>query len=268
VIRCHTERRLRVEYSAPAHDCRRELRVMPPEVRGGQRIVALQWQCHPAPDECEERTDDFGSRVLFLRHHKIAREFRFEMTLETEHESTSVAREVGLPPTGMGAFLLPSALCDLTPEIEEIAECLRAQHITPLRIAEQICAFAYREVEYSPGATQLKTPASQSLQQKKGVCQDHAHLMIALCRAAKIPARYVAGYIKGEGAMHAWVEVLLDSEWRGFDPTHNREAREDYVFVACGRDFRDCASHRGSFRGQARAQLASKCKTEILKFYK
>lgn len=224
----------------------------------------MEWNCDPSPDECEERVDDFGNRVLFLRHHKIAREFRFEMTLETEHASTPVERETNLPPTGIGAYLIPSALCDLTADIEATAAEFRAQCIAPLQVVKQICEFAYQQVEYSPGATQLRTPASQSLQRKKGVCQDHAHLMIALCRAAKIPARYVSGYLPGEGAMHAWVEVLPDNQWCGFDPTHKREARTDYVFVACGRDFRDCNSIAGNYRGSAIAGLETFCKTTIL----
>lgn len=260
-----TQRSLRVEYSAPVFDCARQLRAFAPNARGGQRVLELDWNCDPPPDFSEEVEDDFGNRVLRLRHGKIARELVFEMTLLTAHDaSTPVAREIGLPPTGIGAFLMASALCDLTAEIEEIARELRTKYGSTLQVIKAVCAFAYGQVEYSPGATHLKTSASQSLQFKKGVCQDHAHLMIALCRALKIPARYVVGYLKGEGAMHAWVEVLLDNAWRGFDPTHNREARSDYVLVACGRDARDCASHAGSFRGRAAAKLKSHCKTEIV----
>lgn len=264
MIRCHTTRSLRVEYSAPVRDCRRELRVFPPPVRGGQRVLELNWHCDPSPDSTEEIEDDFGNRVLQLFHQRIAYEFCFEMTLVTAHESTPIARETNLPPTGIGAFLLPSALCDLTSEIEEIARSfVGARHASPLQLVSEVCEFAHQQVEYSPGTTGIKTSASQSLQLKQGVCQDHAHLMIALCRALKIPARYVAGYIKGEGAMHAWVEVLLENEWRGFDPTHNREARADYVFVACGRDFRDCMPMTGSYKGEAKALLESNCVTRL-----
>jgi transglutaminase-like putative cysteine protease len=265
VIRCQTSRLLRVTYSAPAYDCVRELRVFPPEQRGGQKRIALDWHCTPEPDSAEEQTDEFGNRVLRFTHHRIARELCFEMSLKTEHESTFAPRETGLPPTGIGAFLLPSALCDLTPEIERLAQrFVGAQRAAPLQMASEVCEFAHRHIEYSPGVTHLKTSASQSLQQKRGVCQDHAHLMIALCRALKIPARYVAGYLPGEGAMHAWVEVLLDDEWRGFDPTHNRETRADYVFVACGRDFRDCMPVSGSYRGKAKSTLESISKTTVL----
>jgi transglutaminase-like putative cysteine protease len=261
---CKTARTLRVEYSAPVGACHRSLQVFPPAVRGGQQIIELQWHCAPTPDESHEIESDFGNRVLVLHHKRIARAFQFEMALTTQHEYIPIARESNLPPTGIGAFLLPSALCDLTIEIERRAKDLLASNASPLALATQFCEFAFQQVEYSPGTTHQRTSASQSLHQKKGVCQDHAHLMIAFCRAAKIPARYISGYLPGEGAMHAWVEVLLENNWQGFDPTHNRLARNDYVFTACGRDARDCAPHQGSFRGHAHARLESHCKTQSL----
>ena len=248
-----------VEYSAPARDCIRELRCFPPSLRGGQKVLQLDWHCDPFPDFAEERTDDFGNKILCLRHQRIAKQFRFKMTLETSHEgSTLSARETGLPPNGIGAFLLPSALCNRTPEIEAAACELEGASAT------KICDFVFQFLKYEPGATNLQTSASQSLQFRKGVCQDFAHMMIAICRELKIPARYVSGYLPGEGAAHAWCEVLENDLWRSFDPTHNREARVDYVSVACGRDARDCATHKGTFRGRARAKLESHCKTKII----
>jgi len=243
-----------VEYSAPVRDCARELRVFPPSQRGGQKVLALHWTCDPSPERCEETEDDFGNPILRLHHKNIAREFCFEMTLKTSHEgSTPVVRETGLPPNGIGAFLMPSALCNFTPEIETAARKL--QGATPI----EICDFVFRFLEYSPGTTNLQTSASQSLQFRRGVCQDFAHMMIAICRALKIPARYISGFLPGEGASHAWCDVLQNNEWLGLDPTHNREAHENYVFVASGRDFRDCVTVSGSFKGRATAKLTSSC---------
>jgi len=248
-----------VEYSGPVSDCRRELRLLPPLSRGGQTLQSLEWQCHPQPDGCEEKTDDFGNRLLLLHHRRLAKQLRFEMILVTSHvPDTNVPQSVNLPPSGLGAFLLPSALCNLTPQIRRDATTL--QSATPL----EICDFVYRQLEYAPGTTGLNTSASQSLQSGSGVCQDFAHAMIALCRALKMPARYVSGYLPGEGALHAWCEVLVNEEWMGYDPTHNRPIRDDYVFVACGRDFRDCATHSGTFRGKAQARLSSYGKTALI----
>jgi transglutaminase-like putative cysteine protease len=191
-----------------------------------------------------------------LHHRRIEKVFHFEMTLATAHcGSTPALRDNNVPPSGIGAFLLPSALCNFTPEVCDAARELNGA--TPI----EICDFVFRRLEYSRHATTLKTSASQSLQFGRGVCQDFAHAMIAICRALKIPARYISGYLPGEGASHAWCEVFWDGAWHAFDPTHNRAARAEYVFVACGRDFRDCASHSGTFRGSAKATLQSFCKT-------
>ncbi len=258
MIICRTTRQLRVEYSAPAFDCRRELRVFPPAARGAQNIKKLDWHCEPPPNFQEETFDDFGNRVLHLQHSRIEETFRFEMTLVTSQAgSTPSPNSDNIPTSGMGAFLLPSALCNFTPEICDAARELCGASPTA------ICDFVFRRLEYSQHATTLKTSASQSLQFGRGVCQDFAHAMIAICRALKIPARYVSGYLPGEGAAHAWCEIFWEGAWQAFDPTHNRAARENYVFVSCGRDFRDCASHQGTFHGNTQATLQSFCKTIV-----
>lgn len=256
----HTSRTLTVEYSAPVRDCRRELRVLPPLSRSGQSLLDLEWSCHPPLDAGKETIDDFGNRVLFLHHHQITKQLHFELRLTTSHAQNVLAPSTtNLPPSGLGAFLLPSALCNFTEQVQRDAQQL--QGAMPL----EICNFVYRQLEYAPGTTDLGTSASQSLQSGYGVCQDFAHAMIALCRTLKIPARYVSGYLPGEGALHAWCEVLLDDVWHGFDPTHNRAVRDDYVFIACGRDFRDCTTHSGTFRGKAQARLHSTGKTTPVK---
>ena len=67
---------------------------------------------------------------------------------------------------------------------------------------------------YSPGSTQIDTTAIEAFQQRKGVCQDYAHILIAMCRACGIPARYVNGFMQGVGVTHAWVEVLVNGEYK------------------------------------------------------
>ena len=89
---------------------------------------------------------------------------------------------------------------------------------------------------YMPGETTIHTTAAMALSGGKGVCQDYAHILIALCRMAGIPARYVAGAMVGEGATHAWAEVWLDGVWTGADPTHCRMTDETYIKFSHGRD--------------------------------
>ncbi|MGN0372484.1 MAG: transglutaminase domain-containing protein [Enterocloster sp.] len=109
----------------------------------------------------------------------------------------------------------------------------------------------YGEMSYVPGVTNVQTTAAQALRGGRGVCQDYAHILIALCRLAGIPARYVAGAMTGEGATHAWTEVWLKGMWLGVDPTHCRMTDESYIKFSHGRDYGDCTVDRGCFRGPA-----------------
>lgn len=102
---------------------------------------------------------------------------------------------------------------------------------------------------YEAGVTSVSTTAAEAFALGRGVCQDYAHILIALCRMKKIPARYVAGFLDGEGATHAWVEIYDSGYWYGFDPTHDRTVTDYYIKVAHGRDACDCPMERGVFRG-------------------
>ena len=104
----------------------------------------------------------------------------------------------------------------------------------------------------------IRTPRTSTrtcgdvLRDRRGVCQDFAHLMIGLCRALKIPALYVSGYLATEtaSATHAWVEVFVPGHgWLALDPTHNRQVDETYVKIAVGRDYADVSPISGNYRG-------------------
>jgi len=112
---------------------------------------------------------------------------------------------------------------------------------------------------FSPTTTSVDTRISQVFAHGGGVCQDFAHVFIAACRVANLPARYVSGYLvtpasrsaEGASASHAWAEVLLPGgNWVGFDPTNNLLANNYYVKMAVGRDYRDVSPTYGLYRGQ------------------
>jgi transglutaminase-like putative cysteine protease len=128
--------------------------------------------------------------------------------------------------------------------------------------------------KYTPGATHVGTTVSEALALKKGVCQDYAHVMIAILRAGGIPARYVCGYIEtesqrraasrrnapkrliGAAESHAWVDLKLpNGDWYALDPTNNIPASERHVVVAVGRDFHDTSPTRGVFKGAGKTSL-------------
>ncbi|MBR1520810.1 MAG: transglutaminase family protein [Bacteroidaceae bacterium] len=114
-----------------------------------------------------------------------------------------------------------------------------------------ICQWLNENIEYQPQATTVDTTAAEVLKSRQGVCQDFAHLMIAFCRQQGIPARYVNGFLEGEGETHAWVEIFDGYNWLGFDPTHNRCITDGYVKIAHGRDAADCPVSRGMYTGSA-----------------
>jgi transglutaminase-like putative cysteine protease len=131
---------------------------------------------------------------------------------------------------------------------------------------------------YRQHVTDVTTSIEQVVAGRQGVCQDFAQLLIGMCRAIDIPARYASGYIvarsmgpddhapsRGDGASHAWAEVFTPTHgWRGFDPTNNLVANEHYVKVAIGRDYHDVPPTRGTYHGVAADQLSVAVSTRVL----
>ena len=136
----------------------------------------------------------------------------------------------------------------------------------PLTALGALNSLLYHGLEYEAGVTAADSPIDHALKAGQGVCQDFAHIMIAICRGWGVPARYVSGYLAtdraaGErsnpDATHAWVEVFLPSlRWIGFDPTNNVLASERHIAVAIGRDYADIPPSRGVFKGAAESQLS------------
>lgn len=107
----------------------------------------------------------------------------------------------------------------------------------------------HRDFNYESGVTDVSTTAEEAFQLGRGVCQDYAHIFIALMHMAGIAARYVTGLIMGEGASHAWVEILYDGKWYGLDPTNDVEIAEEQIRIGIGRDANDCMINRGIMQG-------------------
>lgn len=103
--------------------------------------------------------------------------------------------------------------------------------------------------EYKSNSTDVNTSAEEAFTQGFGVCQDYAHIFISLLHLDGISARYVTGFIVGEGESHAWVEVLCNNKWQGFDPTHNQTINDEYIKLCIGRDAKDCMINRGIMHG-------------------
>ena len=156
-----------------------------------------------------------------------------------------------------------------TPALHAFIEARRLNDLKrhdPLTAVRELNKALHDAFDYEAGITEADSPIDHALTQGSGVCQDFAHIMIAICRLWGIPARYVSGYLftdreAGErsnpDATHAWVEVFLPSlRWVGLDPTNNVPAGERHIAVALGRDYSDIPPTRGVFKGEAESQLS------------
>ncbi len=146
--------------------------------------------------------------------------------------------------------------------------------------AVHLMARLHHDFAYESESTQVDTPLAQVLAQRRGVCQDFAHLLIGCLRMLGLPARYVSGYLLteppdggapllGADASHAWVQVWCPgtdgvADWLDLDPTNNLVPSTGHVRVAIGRDFGDVTPLRGVIRGGGRHQLAVGVSTRVL----
>ena len=136
----------------------------------------------------------------------------------------------------------------------------------PLGSLHALMAAVCGNLEYNQEFTTVHSPIDHALKSGKGVCQDFAHIMIAVARSWGIPCRYVSGYLfhraedhdqSDPSQSHAWVEAYLpDLGWIGFDPTNNTPAGQRHIRVAIGRDYSDVPPTRGVFKGSAESELA------------
>ena len=128
---------------------------------------------------------------------------------------------------------------------------LKISENTPYNVALEIMHRLYDYLNYIKGSTDINTTAEKAMENKCGVCQDYAHIMLSLLRLRNISARYTVGMFVGEGETHAWVEVLSNGKWYGFDPTNNLLIDNNYIKISSGRDATDCSVNKGIFRGFA-----------------
>ncbi len=162
-------------------------------------------------------------------------------------------------------MLLPSEFAAPTAALDELAERFDVvRRDDPLMVLHDLNRQIYEYFDYKPKSTKVDSPIDLALGTRAGVCQDFAHIMIALVRSKlRIPCRYVSGYLfHGESdtdrslqsATHAWVEALVPQlGWVGFDPTNWLVAGDRHIRTAIGRDYADVPPTHGMFRGRAKS---------------
>jgi len=233
------------EYTAPIRAVRQRLMIVPRPRHGDQTRVAhrLDVTADDAPAQrVGQRVDEFGNDVVDIHADGVTSSLRFSLR-------ALVRRDRQRPPIHEWRSPVP-----MTTRLTEPDEAISAAAhdlgiVDATDLAERMCDFVHESFTYRHGDTSVRTTAAEAWAGRHGVCQDMAHVMIAMCASLGVPARYVSGHLVGDGASHAWVEVY-DADRRSVvsvDPTHARRTDLRYVVTAVGRDYGDVAPTSGTY---------------------
>ena len=260
----------RYEYTEPIRDLSHRLVVIPPERFGDQRRLWHDVSVGLDGARLENGVDRFGNVIfeVFAPNVRDAIEFVAEVSVERRADEPHRLADGWLAD---GYLLQPSRLTEPDEAILRAADDLSAAAEWGLPLADRINDWVYQSMTYRHGVTGVSTTAAEALALGAGVCQDYAHVMLAVCRVCGLPSRYVSGHLLGQGGTHAWVEVVLpvgdgtgDAVASAFDPTHASRGGLGYVTVAVGGDYADVAPTSGSYRSGARGRLTATKKVSVL----
>jgi transglutaminase-like putative cysteine protease len=266
------EQSFRYDYDAPVKSLRQRLVVVPPARHGSQYRRAHLLEVSGARARRSLRRDVHGNVVAWLRAERVAHAVEFRLTAVVERVRDDGPLVLPAEALHSPALLRPTRLTAADGRLRDLAGGLAGglagKAGTPLERAAQICDLAHGAISYACGVTSIRTTAAQALAGGRGVCQDSAHVMLALCHLVGVPARYVSGHLLGQGGTHAWVEVVVpqahDAIAVAFDPCNGRRAGNGYVTVATGRDYSDVAPTSGSYVGRSRSRLTTARRVGVL----
>ena len=249
----------------------------------GQRCIEHGLEISPRPVSVTLESDFYGNAVKVAAIETPHTELSIEATsiVEVTHgipSSTSgqkwetVASEAlsrrDLSGAAPAHFLFSSPRIELSADVTRYARDSFLQDRGVLDASRELMRRIKNDFAYEPDATDISTPLAQAFSERRGVCQDFAHIMIAGMRGLGLPVAYVSGYIRtvppqgksrleGADATHAWVSVWCgpDDGWIGFDPTNAMETANDHIVLAIGRDFSDVSPVHGVFVGSGANEL-------------
>ncbi|HUG23900.1 transglutaminase family protein [Piscinibacter sp.] len=264
-------------YTAPVSQSW-QLARLTPRLLPWQKLVSHALQIEPPPDERHEAADSFGNTVTHFGLHGAHRLLRVRMqclvdvdprpgvapSVETEpweEVRDIVRREPQLDDLNAARMSEPTPLVPLSEGARVYAAASLAPGRDWLEVVTDLMHRIHDDFEFEAGATTVSTSVDEVLHQRRGVCQDFAHLLLACLRGHGLPARYVSGYLlteppagqprlMGVDASHAWVAAYSPSHgWVEFDPTNDQRADERYITLAWGADFADVVPLRGVILG-------------------
>jgi transglutaminase-like putative cysteine protease len=253
----------RYEYPKPIRDLNHRLVVIPPERFGDQRRLRHQLSVDRDGVRVEDRKDRFGNVIVDVFAPRVPEEIEFVAEVSVERHAAEPNRLADGWLTE-GYLLAASPLTAADERIRRSAQKLADCAEWGLPLADSINDWVYQSMTYQHGVTGVRTTAAQALEIGSGVCQDYAHVMLAVCRACGLPSRYVSGHLLGQGGTHAWVEVVLPTKdgtgeaiASTFDPTHASRGGLGYVTIAVGGDYSDVAPTSGTYKSSARGRLVT-----------
>lgn len=274
--------RTRYHYRLPVIDSYNEVRLRP-ATDNPDRLTSYILRVHP-PRRVQHFRDEHLNYVQYFElpepHQELIIEANSKIHTTTQYPD-------GVTPLGVffediagdqddmhRPFLTASRYVSTEQDIWRLALDIRDERRDVFETATAIMGHIHAHWTYQPHSTSANTHMDEVMRDRRGVCQDFAHVMLGLCRALGIPARYVSGYLydgaaghlRGAQASHAWCEICLPGRgWFGLDPTNNTLADERYVKIATGRDYDDAAPVRGSFNGPPGATAALEVTVEVEK---
>jgi len=254
---------------------------MQPRSEGNQRCLSFYLDVSPSASIMQYR--DFSGNTV--HHFDIAGshdevKVTAQSTVEVQPTPTPLTADAGdwsdldavASSDEYWEMLLPSDFARSTDALKQLSGELNCKRrATPLELLTELNERIYEFFTYVPKSTKVDSPIDDALRTRKGVCQDFAHIMIALVRPLQIPCRYVSGYLAHrnadagegkkdrslEGASHAWIEALVPRlGWVSFDPTNNLIGADRHIRVAVGRDYADVPPTRGVYKGEAESALS------------
>jgi transglutaminase-like putative cysteine protease len=266
-MRLHVHHATHYTYEArPAHIVQRLL--LEPSSFASQRVI--NWTITaPGIEQGLRYRDGFGNWVNLITSRPAAETLTIiaEGDVETDDAAGVVKGLTAGAPEGVFLRIAEATKADTA--LKDFSKGL-GQTGTTLEQCHAIMQAVHKTVAYEVGTSHAHTTAAEAFAEGKGVCQDHAHIMLAIARYKGIPARYVTGYlVTGTGASstaaHAWAEIFIsDLGWVGFDAANGQCPTDNYVRVAAGLDAASVTPVRGSRRGaQGAEQLTVEVRVEI-----
>jgi transglutaminase-like putative cysteine protease len=267
----------RYTYSTAVALCHNEARLLPRDNTTWQRCGESQVEISPRPALSRERRDFFGNRTLYFAVHDIHQSLDVSVRTEVETLGQPFSEDSDSPPW---EEVVQNLRTDPDPEVIENRqftlvspfigrqELLREYALPSFPPGRPLLAAAldltrriHQDFTYDPHFTTVATPLTEVLENRRGVCQDFAHLAIGCLRSLGLAARYMSGYIEtlpppgqprliGADASHAWLALYLPQVgWAEFDPTNDCMPAQQHIILAWGRDYGDVVPLKGVMSG-------------------